>query len=57
MTSVTASCCVGIARGEACEAAAALEVAMLFGALSPDEAAPARAWLVRLAQMLTRLAR
>ncbi len=46
-----------IARGEACEAAAALEVAVLFGALSAEDAAPARAWLVRLAQMLTRLAR
>jgi four helix bundle protein len=46
-----------IARGEACEAAAALEVAVLFGAVSATEAATARALLVRLGQMLTRLAR
>jgi len=46
-----------IARGEACEAAAALEVAVLFGALTSAQAAPARAWLSRLGQMLTRLAR
>jgi len=46
-----------IARGEACEAAAALDVAVLFGALTSAEAAPARALLVRLGQMLTRLAR
>jgi four helix bundle protein len=46
-----------IARGEACEAAAALDVAVLFGALTVTEAAPARALLVRLGQMLTRLAR
>ena len=47
----------GIARGEACEAAAALEVAKLFGALSAAEAAGLRQRLVRVAQMLTRLAR
>jgi four helix bundle protein len=46
-----------IARGEACEAAAALDVAELFGALTTAEAAPVRALLVRLGQMLTRLAR
>jgi four helix bundle protein len=46
-----------IARGEACAAAAALDVAQLFGALTAIEAAPARALLVRLGQMLTRLAR
>jgi four helix bundle protein len=46
-----------IARGETCEAAAALEVAVLFGAVSAAEAAAARALLVRLGQMLTRLAR
>ena len=46
-----------IARGETCEAAAALDVAVLFGALTASEAAPARALLVRLGQMLTRLAR
>ena len=45
-----------IARGEACEAAAALEVAVLYRAFSPERAAPARALLVRLGQMLTRLA-
>ncbi len=46
-----------VARGEACEAAAALDVALLYGALSAEQAAPARALLVRLGQMLTRLAR
>jgi len=46
-----------IARGETCEAAAALEVAVLYGALTPQQAAPARALLVRLGQMLTRLCR
>jgi four helix bundle protein len=45
-----------IARGEARQAAAALEVAVLFGAVSA-EAAALRALLVRLGQMLTRLAR
>ena len=46
-----------IARGEACEATAALEVAMLFGALTAEQAAPARALLERLTRMLSRLAR
>jgi four helix bundle protein len=46
-----------IARGEVCEAAAALEVAELFGALAPAAAAGGRQLLVRLGQMLTRLAR
>ena len=46
-----------IARGEACEATAALEVALLFGALTADQAAPARALLARLTSMLSRLAR
>jgi len=47
----------GIARGEACEAAAALEVATLLGALSTQQSAQARGLLVRIGQMLTRLAR
>jgi four helix bundle protein len=46
-----------IARGETCEAAAALDIAVLFGALTAAEVAPARTLLVRLGQMLTRLAR
>jgi len=46
-----------IARGEACEATAALEVAVLFGALTAEQAAPARALLERLTRMLSRLAR
>ena len=46
-----------LARGEACEAAAALEIAVLYRALSREQAAKARALLVRLGQMLTRLAR
>jgi four helix bundle protein len=46
-----------IARGETCEAAAAREIAVLFGALTAAETAPVRALLVRLGQMLTRLAR
>jgi four helix bundle protein len=46
-----------IARGEACEAAAALEVAALFGALTPAEVAWARGRLVRVGQMLSRLSR
>jgi four helix bundle protein len=47
----------GIARGEACEAAAALEIAELFGAFSAAETAALRQRLVRVAQMLTKLAR
>jgi four helix bundle protein len=46
-----------IARGEACEAAAALDIATLYGAVAPAEAARVRLLLCRLAQMLTRLAR
>jgi len=46
-----------VARGEACEAAAALDVALLYRALSHEQVAPARALLVRLGQMLTRLSR
>jgi four helix bundle protein len=46
-----------IARGEACEAAAALGVATLYGALTAAEAAWARAHLVRVGQMLSRLSR
>ena len=46
-----------LARGEACEAAAALEIAVLYGALPASVAASARALLVRVGQMLTRLAR
>jgi four helix bundle protein len=46
-----------IARGEACEAAAALDVAVLFGALTAEQAAPARALLYRLTRMLSRLSR
>jgi four helix bundle protein len=45
-----------IARGEACEVAAALEAACLFGALGTDELAQAHGLLVRLTQMLARLA-
>jgi len=46
-----------IARGEACETAAALDVAVLFGALTAGQAAPARALLDRLTRMLSRLSR
>jgi len=46
-----------IARGETCEATAALEVAVLCGAVAAAEAAPARALLDRLTRMLSRLAR
>ncbi|MBI5481172.1 MAG: four helix bundle protein [Deltaproteobacteria bacterium] len=46
-----------IARGEACEAAAALDIAVLFGALTAEQAAPARALLDRLTRMLSRLSR
>jgi four helix bundle protein len=46
-----------IARGEACEAVAALEVAVMFGALTAADVAPARALLDRLTRMLSRLAR
>ncbi|MBI5477289.1 MAG: four helix bundle protein [Deltaproteobacteria bacterium] len=45
-----------IARGEACEAAA-LDVAVLFGALTAEQAAPARALLDRFTRMLSRLSR
>jgi len=46
-----------LARGETCEAAAALKVAVLYGAFSAAEAQPARALLVRQGQMLSRLSR
>ena len=46
-----------IARGEVCEAAAAIDVAVLFGALTAEQAAPARALLDRLTRMLSRLSR
>ena len=46
-----------IARGEACEAAAALEVATLYGALTAAQATWARSRLVRVGQMLSRLSR
>lgn len=46
-----------IARGEVCEAAAALEVAQLYGAFSAEQAAIARGLLVRMGQMLSRLSR
>jgi len=46
-----------IARGETCEAAAALKVAVLYGAFTSTEAEPARALLVRQGQMLSRLSR
>lgn len=45
-----------IARGEACEVAAALEIAAVFGALEADPFARARSLLIRLTQMLSRLA-
>jgi len=46
-----------IARGEDCEAAAALEVATLYGAFTTGEAAWVRSRLVRVGQMLSRLSR
>ena len=46
-----------IARGEVCEAAAALSVALIYRALTPEQAMPMQSLLVRLGQMLTRLAR
>ena len=46
-----------IARGEACEAAAALDVVALYGVVDAASVAEARRRLVRLAQMLTVLAR
>jgi four helix bundle protein len=46
-----------IARGETCEAAAATDIAALYGALTAAESAELRALLCRLGQMLTRLAR
>ena len=45
----------GIARGETCEVAAALDAASLFGALGPEEHELARGLLVRLVQMLGKL--
>ena len=47
----------GIARGEACEAGAGIDVAVLFAAVSREEAAEARALVGRLTRMLGRLAR
>ena len=44
-----------IARGEACELAAALEAARIFGALGEGEYERARGLIVRLVQMLRRL--
>lgn len=45
-----------IARGEACETAAALEAAHLFGALETEEITNLRNLLGRLTKMLSRLA-
>lgn len=45
-----------VARGEACEVAAALDAAHLFGAIDSDELARVRGLLVRLVQMLGKLA-
>jgi four helix bundle protein len=44
-----------IARGEACEVAAALDIAAVLGALDPVDLARVRSLLVRLAQMLSKL--
>ncbi|HEV8321178.1 MAG TPA: four helix bundle protein [Myxococcota bacterium] len=46
-----------LARGEVLEAEAALDVAVLFGAIGDAEAAPVRALMARLGQMLSRLSR
>ena len=46
-----------IARGEICEAAAALDAARLLGALGEEEYAGIRGLLVRLSKMLGSLAR
>jgi hypothetical protein len=46
-----------VARGEVLEAEAALDVAVLFGAIGDGEAARVRGLMARLGQMLSRLSR
>jgi four helix bundle protein len=46
-----------LARGEVLEAEAALDVAVLFGAIGDAEVAPVRGLMARLGQMLSRLSR